>query len=126
MNIARSYAANYGGHVLGTEHILLGLSSVGLDVLAHSQITTKMIEDEADRLVKRGSHVAVGVNIPYGPIAERSVSHALNLQSQDIGAESVTEQHMFVALLQESEGIAAKILTNLGFDAIAFLNAQRP
>ncbi len=108
---AREMQHNY----VGTEHLLLGLLRDPVDAMKPSlgNITYDVAMAQALRLVGRGEEKQD--HLSYTPrtkkIMETSLTEARQLGHKYIGAE-----HLWLALLREGEGVAARILQDLGVD----------
>ena len=113
---AQEAAVELGHNYIGTEHILLGLSEVTDGVAAkalESQgVTEEMIMEKIDALVGTQNGGGFGPQ-DYTPRAKRiiqlSVQEAMNMGTGYVGTE-----HILLALLNEQDCIAVKILAILG------------
>lgn len=111
---ARMLNHNY----LGTEHLLLGLireeEGVAAKVLESLNISLDDVRSQVEDIVGKGTTQTVG-HIPFTPRArkvfELSLREALQLGHNYIGTE-----HILLGLLREGEGVAARVLSNLGAD----------
>lgn len=134
MNLARQEAQKFNHEYLGTEHILLGLvqegSGVAANVLRQMNIDLSKIRSEVEKLVKTGPSMVTMGQLPFTPrakkVLELSMEEATNLGHNYIGTE-----HLLLGLIKENEGIAAKVLTNLGVkledvreEVLEFLGAE--
>ncbi|HKX46634.1 MAG TPA: ATP-dependent Clp protease ATP-binding subunit, partial [Planctomycetota bacterium] len=134
MNLARQEAQRFNHEYLGTEHILLGLvqegSGVAANVLRQMGIDLGKIRSEVEKLVKTGPSMVTMGQLPFTPrakkVLELSMEEATNLGHNYIGTE-----HLLLGLIKENEGIAAKVLTNLGVkledvreEVLEFLGAE--
>ncbi len=112
---AQEYAGQLGHNYLGTEHILLGLSSVADSVSAkaiESQgINNNDILEKVEEVIGAGTPGAAvaGYTPRVKRILDRSVQEAVNMGSGYVGTE-----HILIALLNESDCIAVKLLLSLG------------
>ena len=112
---ARGFRHNY----IGTEHLLLGLlreeDGLAARVLESLEIDLVEVRAQVARIVGRGDEVASG-QIPFTPrakkVLELSLREALSLGHNYIGTE-----HVLLGLVRENEGVAARILLDLGADA---------
>ncbi|MDI6891433.1 MAG: ATP-dependent Clp protease ATP-binding subunit [Actinomycetota bacterium] len=103
---------------LGTEHLLLGLireeEGVAAKVLESLNISLDDVRSQVEDIVGKGTTQTVG-HIPFTPRArkvfELSLREALQLGHNYIGTE-----HILLGLLREGEGVAARVLSNLGAD----------
>jgi ATP-dependent Clp protease ATP-binding subunit ClpC len=111
---ARSLKHNY----IGTEHLLLGLfreeEGIAARVLESLGITLDEVRAQVARLVGEGDET-VGGQIPFTPrakkVLELSMREALSLGHNFIGTE-----HILLGVARENEGVAARILFDLGAD----------
>jgi len=117
MNLAKSEAQRLNHEYIGTEHILLGLvqegSGVAANVLRNMGIDLKRIRAEIEKLVKGSSTVVPMGNLPFTPRAKKVLELSLEEASQ-LGHNYIGTEHLLLGLIKESEGIAARVLTNLG------------
>jgi ATP-dependent Clp protease ATP-binding subunit ClpC len=112
---ARLLKHNY----IGTEHILLGLlreeEGLAARVLESLDITLEEVRAQVQRVVGQGNEVATG-QIPFTPRAKKvlqlSLKEALAMNHNYIGTE-----HILLGLARENDGVAARILLDLGADA---------
>ncbi|MBI4568023.1 MAG: NDP-hexose 4-ketoreductase, partial [Planctomycetes bacterium] len=117
MGLARQEAQKLNHEYIGTEHILLGLVQEGSGVAAHVlkrlDVDLNKIRAEIENLVQTGSNMVTMGQLPFTPTAKRvlelSFEEASALSHNYIGTE-----HLLLGLLKESEGVAAKVLINLG------------
>jgi ATP-dependent Clp protease ATP-binding subunit ClpC len=118
---ARLLKHNY----IGTEHILLGLlreeEGLAARVLEGLDIELNEVRAQVARVVGQGDEATTG-QIPFTPrakkVLELSLREALSLNHNYIGTE-----HVLLGLVRENEGVAARILLNLGADSERVRNA---
>ncbi|MGB3508732.1 MAG: ATP-dependent Clp protease ATP-binding subunit [Microcoleaceae cyanobacterium] len=116
--LAQEEARRLGHNFVGTEQILLGLIAEGTGIAAKALqedgVTMKDARHEVEKIIGRGSGFTPA-EIPFTPRVKRmlevSLEEARKLDHNHIGTE-----HLLLALLQDSEGVAAKVLDNLGVD----------
>ncbi len=117
MNLAKSEAQRLNHEYIGTEHILLGLvqegSGVAANVLRQMGIDLKRIRAEVEKLVKGSATMVPMGNLPFTPRAKKVLELSLEEASQ-LGHNYIGTEHLLLGLIKESEGIAARVLTNLG------------
>jgi RNA polymerase sigma factor (sigma-70 family) len=113
---AEEEATRLGDHV-GTEHLLLGMvreDNLGAGVLARLGVPAEQIRRAIEEKASRGPGDAKP-DIQLTPCAQRAISlayaEALALENNYIGCE-----HLLLGLLREGEGLAAKVLAELGVD----------
>ncbi|MCX6356661.1 MAG: ATP-dependent Clp protease ATP-binding subunit, partial [Candidatus Aureabacteria bacterium] len=117
--LARKEADRFNHNYIGTEHLLLGLIRLGqgvaVSVLRRKGIDFETIRIEVEKAVGRGPETKIVGDIPLTArakkVIELAVEEAHNLNHTYIGTE-----HLLLGLLQEGEGVAAKILRNLNID----------
>ncbi len=117
MNLAKQEAQRLNHEYIGTEHILLGLiqegSGVAASVLKNLGVDLKKIRNEIEKIVK-GSPTMVSMStLPFTPRAKKVLELALEEASQ-LGHNYIGTEHLLLGLIKENEGIAARVLTNLG------------
>jgi ATP-dependent Clp protease ATP-binding subunit ClpA len=120
LDYARINAKEHGDDMIGTWHLLYGLakedSGVGHHVLLRLGIDEKMIESEGRKIVQGGS--GLYEHPTYSPkaknVLEDSVDEAKALNNNYVGTE-----HLLLAVLRETEGVACQILRNLSVDPAA-------
>jgi len=117
MNLAKSEAQRLNHEYIGTEHILLGLvqegSGVAANVLRNMGVDLKKIRSEIEKLVKGSATMVPMGNLPFTPRAKKVLELSLEEASQ-LGHNYIGTEHLLLGLIKESEGIAARVLTNLG------------
>ena len=115
---------------LGTEHILLGLArlekSGATTILSEQGLNAGRIRREIEKLVKGDASVTpmATLPLPFTPRAKKALELSLEEASQ-LGHNHIGSEHLLLGLLAESEGIAARVLTNLGADLEKMLTAAR-
>lgn len=117
--LARKEADRFNHNYIGTEHLLLGLIKLGqgvaVDVLRSMGVDFETIRMEVEKAVGTGpEHKTIGdvpLTLRAKKVIELAVEEAKNLNHTYIGTE-----HLLLGLLQEGEGVAARILKNLDID----------
>ncbi len=117
--LARKEADRFNHNYIGTEHILLGLVKLGqgvaVDVLREMGIDFETLWLEIERAVGSGPETKVLGEVPLTVKARRVIELALEearrLQHSYIGTE-----HLLLGLIREGEGVASRVLANLGVD----------
>jgi ATP-dependent Clp protease ATP-binding subunit ClpC len=116
--LAQEEARSLGHNFVGTEQILLGLigesAGIAAKALESLGVTLKDARTEVATLLGRGSST-VAAEVPFTPRSRRVLDLALK-KSQQMGHEYVGTEHLLLGLLQDGEGVAAKVLENLGLD----------
>jgi ATP-dependent Clp protease ATP-binding subunit ClpC len=106
-------------HYLGTEHLLLGLlreeQGPAAAVLASLGVELAGARAKVAEIVGTGDRVTRG-QIPFTPRAKKALELALR-EALALGHTSIGTEHILLALVHESDGVAARILLDLGADA---------
>jgi ATP-dependent Clp protease ATP-binding subunit ClpC len=115
--IAQEEAKRLNHDYVGTEHILLGLVAIGegvaAKVLINLGIDLRKLRTEVEKLVGTGDNVMLLGEIPFTPRAKKVLELAVE-EAQSMGHTYVGTEHLLLGLLREEEGIAARVLENLG------------
>lgn len=100
---------------IGTEHILLGLiregSGIAAKALQELGLETKQIQAEVEKLIGKGNHTFQSVH--YTPRAKKVVELSQD-EARKLGHPYVGTEHILLGLIREGEGVAARVLHNLG------------
>ena len=116
--LAQEEARRLGHNFVGTEQILLGLigegTGIGPKVLKAMGVNIKDARVEVEKIIGRGSGF-VAVEIPFTPRAKRVLELSLDEASQ-LGHNYIGTEHLLLGLIKEGEGVAARVLENLGVD----------
>ncbi|EYU21822.1 hypothetical protein ABFS82_09G076700 [Erythranthe guttata] len=116
--LAQEEARRLGHNFVGTEQILLGLigegSGIAAKVIKSMGINLKDARIEVEKIIGRGSGF-VAVEIPFTPRAKRVLELALE-EARQLGHNYIGSEHVLLGLLREGEGVAARVLENLGAD----------
>ena len=117
MNLARQEAQRLNHEYLGTEHVLLGLvqegSGVAANVLKNMGVDLTRIRAEVEKLVKSGPSMVTMGQLPFTPRAKKVLELSME-EAHNLGHNYIGTEHLLLGLIKENEGIAAKVLTNLG------------
>jgi ATP-dependent Clp protease ATP-binding subunit ClpC len=115
--MAQEEAKRLNHDYVGTEHLLLGLISVGeglaIQVLLNLGVDLKKIRYEIEKIVPPGDNVMVLGEIPFSPRAKKVLEYAVE-EANLMGHIYVGTEHILLGLLREQEGIAARVLEYLG------------
>lgn len=84
-------------------------------MLKSLNINLKDARIEVEKIIGRGSGF-VAVEIPFTPRAKRVLELALD-EARSLGHSYIGTEHLLLGLLREGEGVAARVLENLGADA---------
>ncbi|XP_042001187.1 ATP-dependent Clp protease ATP-binding subunit ClpA homolog CD4B, chloroplastic-like [Salvia splendens] len=116
--LAQEEARRLGHNFVGTEQILLGLigegTGIAAKVLKSMGINLKDARVEVEKIIGRGSGF-VAVEIPFTPRAKRVLELSLE-EARQLGHNYIGSEHLLLGLLREGEGVAARVLENIGAD----------
>ncbi|KAL1533226.1 ATP-dependent Clp protease ATP-binding subunit ClpA CD4B, chloroplastic-like [Salvia divinorum] len=111
-------ARRLGHNFVGTEQILLGLIGEGTGLAAKTLkaigIHLKDARIEVEKIIGRGSGF-VPVELPFTPRAKRVLELSLE-EAPQLGHNYIAPEHLLLGLLREGDGVAARVLENLGAD----------
>src|SRR3989339_729685 len=115
--IAQEEAKRLNHDYVGTEHLLLGLVALGegvaAQVLANLGIDLRKLRNEIEKVVGTGDNIMLLGEIPFSPRAKKVLELAVD-EAGTMGHYYVGTEHLLLGLLKEEEGIAARVLENLG------------
>jgi ATP-dependent Clp protease ATP-binding subunit ClpC len=113
--LAQEEAVRLGHNNIGTEHILLGLVREGEGIAAKALtglgLSLEKIQDEVESLIGRGQEQPI--NIAYTPRAKKVIELSMD-EARKLGHTYVGTEHILLGLIREGEGVAARVLNNLG------------
>src|SRR6202048_1498648 len=118
MVLAQEEARLLNHNFIGTEHLLLGLIHEGEGVAAKALeqlgISLEAVREKVEETMGAPT-TAAGGSPPFTPrakkVLELSLREALHLGHNYIGTE-----HILLRLVREGEGVAARVLVDLGAD----------
>jgi hypothetical protein len=115
----REEARRFHHDFIGTEHLLLGLMTLGpgasLNVPQRLGLDAESVRREVERFVGSGPDWSIKENIPCTPRARRAMNLAAR-EAQAANRAEVAAQDLFMGLLLEGDGVAARVLNKLGVD----------
>lgn len=117
--IAQEEAKRLNHDYVGTEHILLGLSAiegtVSHKILSNLGVSFRKVRQEIEKMVGIGDTIMLLGEIPFTPRAKKVLEFSVE-ESQMLGTEHIGTEHILLGLIREEEGMAGKILANLGLN----------
>jgi len=117
MQLARQEALRFNHDHVATEHILLGIvkegSGVAANVLRNLDIDLRKIRIEVEKLVQSGPDTVITGKLPYTPLAKKVIEYSAE-EARKLGHNYVGTEHLLLGLIRESEGVAFRVLVNLG------------
>jgi len=119
LQLARKEADRFNHGYVGTEHVLLGLIALGHGVAVNALqalgIDLASVRMEVEKAVGTGPETKTIGNIPFTPRAKKVLALSAS-EARGLGHSYVGTEHILLGLLREGEGIAARVLENLGVD----------
>jgi ATP-dependent Clp protease ATP-binding subunit ClpC len=123
--LAQEEARRLGHNFVGTEQILLGLmgegTGIAAKVLAELGINLKDARREVEKIIGRGSGF-VPPEIPFTPKVKSLFEQSFR-EAHSLGHNYINTEHLLLGLTEAGEGVAAKVLQNLGVDLKTIRNA---
>lgn len=116
---ARKEADRFHHNYIGTEHLLLGLISLGqgvaVNILQKLGIDLETIQEAVERQVGKGTEQEPLANIPYTPRVKKVLALA-GKEAKLLNHSYIGTEHILLGLLREGEGVAARVLKTLELD----------
>jgi ATP-dependent Clp protease ATP-binding subunit ClpA len=114
--LARKEADRLQHGFVGTEHLLLGMIKLGqgtaVRVLGKMGVDLERVRREIEEAAGRGTDINTG-NIPYTPRVKKALSLATK-EARALHHTYLGTEHILLGLLREGDGVAARVLMNLG------------
>ncbi|MCI5051917.1 MAG: ATP-dependent Clp protease ATP-binding subunit [Simkaniaceae bacterium] len=119
IKLAKKEAQKLNHNYLGTEHILLGLMKLGqgiaVNVLRNLGIDYDTLLSEVERIVGFGPEIQVyGDPTLTGKV--KKVFEFANDEASSLNHNYVGTEHLLLALIRQSDGVATQILENLNIN----------
>ena len=116
--LSQEEARRMGHNFVGTEQLLLGVigqrHGIGAKSLKKLKVTLKKARKEIELYIGRGGGF-VASEIPFTPRAKRVLEMAVH-EGKDLGQNFVSTEHILLALIAESDGVAMRTLEKMGID----------
>ena len=116
--LSQEEARRMGHNFVGTEQLLLGVigqrHGIGARALKKMKVTLKKARKEIELYIGRGTGF-VASEIPFTPRAKRVLEMAVH-ESKDLNQNFVGTEHILLALIAESDGVAMRTLDKLNID----------
>lgn len=123
--LAQEEARRLGHNLVGTEQILLGLIAEGTGVaakaLSESGVTLTAARKEVEKIIGRGTGY-IPPEIPFTPKVKRVFELSFE-QARGFGHNYIGPEHLLLGLIGAGEGVAVRVLENLGVDLSHLRNA---
>ncbi len=116
---AKEEARRFNHDYIGTEHLLLGLiregEGVAAAVLQKLGLDLETIRLEVEKLVQAGPATQVVGDIPFTPRSKKALELSAE-EARALGHNYIGTEHLLLGLVKEGEGMAYRVLLNLGLD----------
>src|SRR5512140_18310 len=114
---AKEEAEKRQNDYLGTEHLLLAVlredDGLPVAILKKMGLTVEELRMEIERNLPAGMNLLTFGDIPFTPRAKKILELAVE-EARLLGHNYIGSEHLLLGLIREDEGIAGKILRNLG------------
>lgn len=114
---AKEEAEKRQNDYLGTEHLLLAIlredDGLPVAILKKMGLTIEELRMEIERNLPAGMNLLTFGDIPFTPRAKKVLELAVE-EARLLGHNYIGSEHLLLGLIREDEGIAGKILRNLG------------
>ena len=118
MVLAQEEARLLNHNFIGTEHLLLGLIHEGEGVAAKALeqlgISLEAVREKVEETMGAPS-TAAGGSPPFTPRAKKVLELSLR-EALQLGHNYIGTEHILLGLVREGEGVAARVLVDLGAD----------
>ncbi len=117
--MAREEAIRLQHDYVGTEHILLGLIREGEGVAAAvlsnlvEDLELEQLHDRVEGRISEGQAAATVGELPYTSRAKKVLEYAM-AEARELNHSYVGTEHLLLGLIREENGLAAKVLDDLG------------
>ncbi len=116
---AKEEARRFNHDYIGTEHLLLGLvregEGVAAAVLQKLGLDLETIRIEIEKMVQPGPQTQVMGDIPFTPRSKKALELSAE-EARALGHNYIGTEHLLLGLVKEGEGMAFRVLLNLGLD----------
>ena len=126
MKYSKEEAIRLGHSYVGSEHLLLGLSredsGLGSKIFDIYDCNIEDIRAMVEDMIKTSGGTMTLGHLPLTRRAERILRNAFN-EASTMGATIADDEHLLLAILKETEGIAYEVLNahNLDYDSVVDL-----
>ena len=116
--LAQDEARHFNHNYIGTEHLLLGLlredEGVAAQALYSLNVVLDEVREQVESIVGYGEE-GTGAQAPFTPRSKKVLELALR-EALQLGHNYIGTEHILLGLVRESEGVAARVLSNLDVD----------
>lgn len=114
---AKEEAERKNNDYLGTEHLLLALlredDGIPCVILKKMGLSIDEIRFEVEKDLPTGGNLLTFGDIPFTPRAKKVLELAIE-EARLLGHNYIGSEHLLLGIIREDEGVAGKILRNLG------------
>lgn len=118
---AREEAEKRNSEFLDTEHLLLAIlreeDSIPVAILRKIGIQPETVRYELEKRISSETSLLTYGEIPFSPRAKKVLEYAVE-EARLLGHPYIGSEHLFLGLVKEEEGIAGKVLRNLGVNLL--------
>ena len=120
---AQEEAKRLSHDYMGSEHILLGITSLEESVAARAlkslNVDLRKLRSKIEEAAPQGDSMMLLGEIPFTPRAKKVLEYAVE-EAQKMGHSYIGTEHILLGLIREEEGIGARILQHMGvkFNAV--------
>jgi len=119
MLLAREEAARLQHDYIGDEHLLLGIvregQGIAATVLSNLGLDLDVIRQTVENTVSSSGGTFTIGEIPFTPRAKKVLELSVD-EARQLGHPYVGTEHLLLGLMREGEGVAARVLMELGID----------
>jgi len=121
--LAQEEAKKFHHSYVGTEHILLGIIGEGDNVVLKGLhalgFSSDQVRDAIEERLEYGGSVSETGNIPFTQQAKQVLTFAWD-EARKLGHNYVNVEHLFLATFRDPASIAARVLSDVGLNPVAF------
>lgn len=118
LSLAEQEAIKLNHNYVGTEHMLLGLVKEGQGIaakaLSDSGITEEKVIEQIKKIIGEGKQDVDGP-VSLTPRSKKVLNLSMD-EARRLGHNYIGTEHILLGLIREGEGVAARILAELGAD----------
>src|SRR5262245_8203554 len=117
MALANQEAQRLNHDYIATEHILLGLvregNGVGAHIIKGFGVELRTVISMVEGQIKSGPPMVSMGKLPQTPVAKKVIEYSIE-EARRFGHSYVGTEHLLLGLIREEQGVAARVLTQLG------------
>ena len=117
--LSRREAEFFHHDYVGSEHLLLGLVHLGqgvaVDILKSFGLDLVTTRNEVEKQTGKGHATMPAIKIPFTAPVKNTIALA-GKEAKALGHDFVGTEHIFLGLLRDNSGVAARVLRERGVD----------